>query len=292
MGRRLLSVKTRVVAKEAVTEPIQPQAWDWSAGTIVGVATVVISIVTLGYQRQEAYDNSRDKQVDMALEKLSATFSPEKKKLKGGYIPREKPEVGLREYLGAATAGTETDGYLVVTAPKGCGKSTVIHHVLDGRAGVLLVKVENKDKVPDIQKLVVQVLGVSSGDPVGGDRMGFITEVNARYSKEHGGILPVYVINVEGDRTNPKALGSLAKRLGHFQKALSSDTGTAFTIVDISAITLASGMTYDPRATFVNIPDLKSDQALHMLEPTRTSCKSMACSRRTWWSRLVATRLG
>jgi hypothetical protein len=269
MGRRLLSFKTPAVAQEASTEPTQPPGADWgwkSAGTVLGIVGVALTVYQVTAQKQEAYDRSRGKQVDVALEKMSATFSPEKKLKEGSYISREKAEEALRKYLGV---GTETDGYLVVTAPKGCGKSTVIHHVLaeGDRTGVLIVKVENMDLVPTIQKLVVQALGVSSGDPVGGDRLGYIKEVCARYATEHGGRLPVIVINVEGDRTNPEALGSLAKQLGHFQKALSSDTNTAFTIADISAIALASGMAYDPRAKFVNIPGLKTEQALHLLNP-------------------------
>jgi hypothetical protein len=117
--------------------------------------------------------------------------------------------------------------------------------------------------MPDIEKLVVQALGVSDGDPVDGDRLGFIKEVCGRFAKEHSGRLPVFVINVEGDRTD--VVTSLAKQLGHFQKALSSDSDAAFTISDISAIALASGMTYDPRAKFVNIPGLTREQA-----PART----------------------
>jgi hypothetical protein len=70
------------------------------AGTIAGVATVFISIAALDYQRQEAYDKSRDKQVDMALEKLSATFAPARELL-GDYIPREQAEADLRNYVGA-----------------------------------------------------------------------------------------------------------------------------------------------------------------------------------------------
>ena len=65
------------------------------------------------------------------------------------------------------------------------------------------------------------------------------------------------------------AVGMLAKQLSHFQKAISCDIakGGAFSISDISAIALASGMTYDPRAKFVKIPGLDTEQALHLLEP-------------------------
>jgi hypothetical protein len=127
----------------------------------------------------------------MALEKLSATCSPARR-LRGDYIPREKAEADLRKYLAIAS----NSGYLVVTAPIGSGKTTVIHHVLaeGGRTGVLLVNVKTKDAHPDIETLVVQALGIPSGDPLGGDRMSFIMEVSARYRKEHGGIQPVYVL--------------------------------------------------------------------------------------------------
>jgi hypothetical protein len=82
--------------------------------------------------------------VDVALEKLSATFTPARKLL-GDYIPREEAEADLHNYVGAdgatAAAGTNKSGYIVVTAPKGCGRLTVIHHVLAevGRTGVVLI---------------------------------------------------------------------------------------------------------------------------------------------------------
>jgi AAA+ ATPase superfamily predicted ATPase len=95
--------------------------------------------------------------------------------------------------------------------------------------------------------------------------MDFIIEVSARYRKEHGGIQPVYVLQVEGDRTNPEELVSLAKELGHFMKKI-SNTDTALMIADISTRALASGMTTDRCAKIVNIPDLKTEKALHLLQ--------------------------
>jgi hypothetical protein len=46
-----------------------------------------------------------------------------------------------------------------------------------------------------------------------------------------------------------------------------SNTDTAHTIADISDIALASCMTTDHRAKFVNIPGLKTEEALHLLQP-------------------------
>jgi Cdc6-like AAA superfamily ATPase len=214
---------------------------------------------------QEAYERSEQKQLDVALEKLSEVFVPDDTSVQDSYISRPEAEQAIRNYL----KDELQKNYLVVTAPKGSGKTTVIHHALaeGGRSGVLLVKVENQDTLPNIQKLVVQAMGVSSGDPVGGDRLGFIKKVCVLFTKKNGGRKPVIVINVEGDRTDPEAVGSLAKQLGHFQKAISSDTGSAFSIADISAISLASGMTYDPRAKFVNIPGLSAKQGEQLLEP-------------------------
>jgi hypothetical protein len=128
----------------------KPGEWDWgwkSASTVLGIASLALVVYGMC---DTSYDTSRRNQVDMALEKLSATFSPSRK-LRNDYILREKAEADLRKYL--ATAG----GYLVVTAPIGYGKSTVIHHVLaeGGRTGVLLVNVKTKDAHPDIETLVV-----------------------------------------------------------------------------------------------------------------------------------------
>ena len=199
--------------------------------------------------------------MDDAVKVLSIVFKAPRR-LEEEYIPREKAEESIRKYIDKGRY------YLVVSAPKGSGKTTIIHHVLEERGsdGVLLVKVENKDGMPDIEKLVVQALGVSDGKVVGGSPMGFVVEVFKRFAEEHDGRKGLIVINVEGDRTTTEEIGSLAKQLGHFQKTL-FELDAALTIADISAITLASGMTHDPRAIFVDIPCLTTEQALCMLSP-------------------------
>ena len=121
--------------------------------------------------------------------------------------------------------------------------------------------------VPDIKQLLVSALGVSDGKIVDGNAEKFIEEVCARFAREHAGLKPVFVFNIEGDPRNADATASLAKQLGHLQKALSSDSNQAYTIADISAIAVAAGMTNDPRAMFVNIPGMTQKEALDLLTP-------------------------
>ena len=210
---------------------------------------------------EQAYEKSRRRQVDVALGKLSTTFTAFA--LTGDYIPRADAERSINDYISDVTPST----YVVVTAPKGCGKTTVIHHALAGRPGVVVVTVEAKSGVPDIWQLLVMALGVCDGKVVDGDAKEFIVEVCNRFASEHGGLKPVFVINIEGDRQNAESTASLAKQLGHLQKALSSDLRVAHTIADTSAIAVAAGMNNDPRAKFVDIRGLSTDEAALLLQP-------------------------
>ena len=243
-----------------------PEKWRTPA-VLFSVVTLVLGLKKLADQDKaalklaadQAYAKSRRRQVDMALAKLSTVFSPQLP-LEGGYIKRDEADNGIREYINRPKPGE----YFVVTAPKGCGKTTAIHHALDGRVGVVVVKVQAMAAMPDIKQLLVSALGVSDGKVVDGNAEDFIEEVCTRFAHEHPGLKPVFVFNIEGDPENAE---SLAKQLGHLQKALSSDSNQAHTIADISAIAFAAGMTNDPRAKFVNIPSMTRDEALELLEP-------------------------
>jgi hypothetical protein len=210
---------------------------------------------------EQAYEKSHRKQLDVALRKLSTTFTAVA--LDGGYIPRTDAENSIHHYIGSAPPSN----YLVVTAPEGCGKTTVIHHALAGRAGVVVVKVEAKSDVPDIAQLLVMALGVYDGKVVDGGAEEFVVEVCNRFASEHDGLKPVFVLKIEGDGQDAESTASLANQLGHLQKALSSDLRVAHTIADISAIAVAAGMGNDPRAEFVNICGLTTDEAVLRLEP-------------------------
>ena len=231
----------------------QKEAWQ-EPHVLLTAAGLLVAAVTWW-----AYDKSRRRQVDTALAKLSTVFSP-KLPLEGGYIKRDEADNDIREYI----TRPELDQYIVVTAPKGCGKTTAIHYALDGRVGVVVVKVQAMAAMPDIKQLLVSALGVSDGKVVDGNAEDFIEEVCTRFAHEHPGLKPVFVFNIEGDPENAE---SLAKQLGHLQKALSSDSNQAHTIADISAIAFAAGMTNDPRAKFVNIPSMTCDEALELLKP-------------------------
>ena len=231
----------------------QKEAWQ-EPHVLLNAAGLLVAAVTWW-----AYDKSRRRQVDTALAKLSTVFSP-KLPLEGGYIKRDEADNDIREYITRPKPGE----YFVVTAPKGCGKTTAIHYALDGRVGVVVVKVQAMAAMPDIKQLLVSALGVSDGKVVDGNAEDFIEEVCTRFAHEHPGLKPVFVFNIEGDPENAE---SLAKQLGHLQKALSSDSNQAYTIADISAIAFSAGMTNDPRAKFVNIPSMTRDEALELLEP-------------------------
>ena len=236
-----------------------PEKWRTPALLVAGAAVLVQVVQYMLDGEKQAYAKSRRRQVDMALAELSTVFSP-KRDLKGGYIKRGEANNAIREYI----TRPELDQYIVVTAPKGCGKTTAIHYALDGRVGVVVVKVQAMAAMPDIKQLLVSALGVSDGKVVDGNAEDFIEEVCTRFAHEHPGLKPVFVFNIEGDPENAE---SLAKQLGHLQKALSSDSNQAHTIADISAIAFAAGMTNDPRAKFVNIPSMTRDEALELLEP-------------------------
>ena len=244
----------RTKQKEAWQEPHVLLA---AAALLVAAATFWTTFWTQAADQE--YAKSRRRQVDMALAKLSTVFSP-KRDLEGGYIKRDEADNDIREYI----TRPKPDQYFVVTAPKGCGKTTAIHYALDGRVGVVVVKVQAMAAMPDIKQLLVSALGVSDGKVVDGNAEDFIEEVCTRFAHEHPGLKPVFVFNIEGDPENAE---SLAKQLGHLQKALSSDSNQAHTIADISAIAFAAGMTNDPRAKFVNIPSMTRDEALELLEP-------------------------
>lgn len=236
----------------------QKESWQAPAVLVAGAAVLVAGAAAL----KQAYDKSRLRQVDMALRELSTEFSPQLP-LEGGYIERGEADTSIRKYITRPKLGQ----YLVVTAPKGCGKTSAIHHALDGRAGVAVVAVQAMAVVPDIKQLLVSALGVSDGKVVDGNAEKFIEEVCTRFAREHAGLKPVFVFNIEGDPRNAESTASLANQLGHLQKALSSDTNQAYTIADISAIAVAAGMTNDPRAKFVNICGMTRNEALDLLKP-------------------------
>ena len=247
----------------------QKESWLAPAVLVAGAAVLVAGAAALKQAADQekadqklAYVKSRRRQVDMALRELSTEFSPQLP-LEGGYIERGEADTSIREYITRPKLGQ----YLVVTAPKGCGKTSAIHHALDGRVGVAVVKVQAMAVVPDIKQLLVSALGVSDGKIVDGNAEKFIEEVCARFAREHAGLKPVFVFNIEGDPRNAESTASLAKQLGHLQKALSSDTNQAYTIADIADIAVAAGMTNDPRAKFVNIPGMTQKEALDLLTP-------------------------
>jgi hypothetical protein len=268
----------------------------WSKTTTERAQLIAIGGLMLGalYHIDGVYHRSHLRQLHIAQDKLSTTFSPAKK-LKGDYIPRPVAEKSIRAYVGllppvqkgsgnttmtgseqkgsrdmTTTSSEQTDAspsnYLVVTAPKGSGKTTVIHNALSGRLGVLVVTVEAKDAVPDIEELLVKALGVYDGKVVDGDAAGFIEEVCVRFASKHGGLKPVFVFNIQGDRQDAESTASLSKQLGHMQKTVSSDNDWAYSIGDISSIVVATGMDNDPRAKYINIPGLAEEEALLMLK--------------------------
>jgi hypothetical protein len=224
----------------------------WLApAVLLGAVSVLITVLL-------AYEKSHRKQVDVALRQLSAAFTVVA--LDGVYIPRADAERSIRDYIGSAPPST----YLIVTAPKGSGKSTVIHHALAGRVGVLHVQVQNATEVPDVYAITAEALGADLSC-IKGSPKNFVTEVCAAFREKHGKP-PVIVFSVEGEWAAP-LIEQMAKRLGHVQKALSSDLRVAYTIADIAAIAVATGMGNDPRAKFVNIRGLTMDEALLLLEP-------------------------
>jgi hypothetical protein len=190
--------------------------------------------------------------------KLSTTFTPVA--LDGVYIPRADAESSVRAYIHSAPPSN----YLVVTAPLGSGKSTVVDHALAGRVGVLHVLLQNDTEVPDVYAITAEALGADVSC-IDGSPKDFVADACAAFVEYHGQP-PVIVFEVEGE-WGASLIGSTAKRLGHVQKALSSDLRVAHTISDIAAIAVAAGMGNDPRAEFVNIRGLTTDEAVLLLEP-------------------------
>jgi hypothetical protein len=243
---------------------------NWAAaGVFATFATVGASLaiyrMNAAHQRKLAedlaYQSSHQRQLDVALAKLSKPFEPPVA-LDGPYIPRVDAEAAIQTYIRDDKFDIV---YLVVSGPKGSGKSTVINRQLAGRLGVFHIKIEVKGAVPDIAQLLAKALGTEDLSGLQGSPDMFIVEVCREFHKKHGK-WPIIVFNVQGDRPNPEDLATLSKQLGHFQKYLSCDECVARTIADISAIAIAAGMLHDAnRARFVAVPELSPDQALEML---------------------------
>jgi hypothetical protein len=214
-------------------------------------------------EENAAHQSSHQHLLELAMGKLSKPFEPVA--FDGPYIPRVHAEAAIHTYI---RDDKFENGYLVVSGPKGSGKSTVINQQLADRIGVFHVQIESKKNSPPTIALdLAKSLSTENLSGLQGSPDMFILEVCREFHKKHGK-WPIVVFNVQGDRPNPEDLATLSKQLGHFQKYLSCDECVARTIADISAIAIAAGMLHDAnRARFVAVPELSPDQALEMLEP-------------------------
>jgi hypothetical protein len=160
-------------------------------------------------------------------------------------------------------------------APKGCGKTNTIHQAGRPR-GVLVVHV----KEADIEKLVVQ--GHASQRRPRRRRSAGLHQGGERVAKEHGGRLPIYAINVEGDRANSAPVGSPAKSSLLVKAILQVILRRRVHVLLDTCHHPASGMTHDPRApSFVDIPaDGGRSKARH-----KQTVPAQAATKKKWHAR-------
>lgn len=84
---------------------------------------------------------------------------------------------------------------MVATSPKGSGKSTALNHVLQGRVGVLHVRITPADV--DMMKAIVRSLQVHP-EFLECSEHDFVLEVCRPFKEQHSSY-PVVVLDMEGD---------------------------------------------------------------------------------------------
>ncbi|GAB5354023.1 hypothetical protein AAMO2058_000084200 [Amorphochlora amoebiformis] len=191
-------------------------------------------------------------EVKRALKRLrKGTKSECKKRIYG----RKACQETVRKYLNEK----EPNYYVVVSSPKGIGKSTIINHVLCSEervVGVFHAVVDGTEN--SIDDSIAQSLGASL-ERIETRSSEFNREVLQLFQETHN-ILPVLILDIRSFQgLTREERQEKVFQVGQVMKYYTSDTNSALCIADMSSIT-ASEFQQDPRVRFVYVPELNEKE--------------------------------
>ena len=182
---RLLSSKVKKVALEVV----QSKNFIPCAGLCVAAAALCLNAAGLHpvmkMMREDAAYRIAPKIRDSVAD--TSTFDATQKL--GKFVDRRELSSGIKEILNRKAV---TGGYTIVYGAKGVGKSTIVDSVIQGRPGVIKIKVTSNTSQTEIISKLAEITGTTGLNPTVDD---FLKAM--RMSVSGGGTVPTIVFEIE-----------------------------------------------------------------------------------------------
>ena len=182
-----------------------------------------------------------------------------------GYIKRNQEMEGFKDML----YNPHFLRTIVVTGPRGSGKSTLVQHCLAGKGGVVSVCLDTQSSFSEekFAENVMQTIGLPRREP--GTNVMALLSLALRGLRKSQEELPIFVIEAD-DRCTPGQLRSLLILM----KQYGADEKLIRPIVVLSSSTSAFGPSISPmelRSRYFHVDDLTDEQCLEYVESRLSS---------------------
>ena len=189
-------------------------------------------------------------------EEKEKLLEPKKIKVEANYVPRKDLEALLDSVIGTIYDRK----YIILIGQNGSGKTTLLNHVMNGKEGIVFVKIDGKTTITNLEHKLIESIGVhiegwnqNKAQEVFGEICDSIQEMEGPEVKW----VPTVIFEVEG--STPK---EIIKELYKTAKQLSSDNVQARCFIVLSDANAALSMTNDPgRQRYIWIPDFTEEEA-------------------------------
>ena len=200
-------------------------------------------------EEQESEEFKRRKGAKKLLE-------PRKIEEEGDYVVRKDLEALLNEVVGTIYDRK----YIILVGEKGSGKTTLLNHVMNGKEGIVFVKIDGETTFTNLEHKLLESIGVHIEGWNQIKAQEVFGEICASVRRKDGkkvAWVPTVIFEVEG--STPK---EIIKELYKTAKQLSSDNVQARCFIVLSDANDALSMTNDyGRQRYIWIPDFTEEEA-------------------------------
>jgi ABC-type oligopeptide transport system ATPase subunit len=222
-------------------------------GELALIGAFVVGVYKLYRSIVKEWEESEQFKRESASKRL---LTPIKVEEEADYVVRQDLEALLNDIVGSI----RDRKYIILVGQKGSGKTTLLNHVMNGKAGIVPIKIDGKTTLQNLEHRLLDAINVPIESWNQNKAQQVFGEICSSVRRKEGDKVkwvPTVIFEVEG-RT-PK---DIIKELYKTAKQLSSDNVQARCIIVLSDANASLSMTNDSgRQRYIWIPDFTEDEA-------------------------------